>query len=283
MTTIAIIGAGWLGAPLAEKLTDKGHTVYASRRSKDNLSAFNQSPVTGFVTSLSDNDSTPLFEQLIEQGSQVVVGCFPPGFRTGGGDNYYHYWCYLIEHAQKANIDKVVMVSSTTVYPTDVLNASEETSSFALANHSACFSDNAKIMLKAEQALHDNFESGCVFRMSGLIGPNRHPARFAPKLKKISSKAPANMVHLDDALNAVIYGIENGLIGVFNVTSPETINKAEFYRAAIKQAQLNVDLPPISEDEDKRIITDRLLQAGYLYQYNSVLDALPHCGEINDS
>ncbi|WP_272946003.1 hypothetical protein [Vibrio mexicanus] len=42
-------------------------------------------------------------------------------------------------------------------------------------------------------------------------------------------------------------------------------------------------MPPTSEDEDKRIITDRLLQAGYLYQYNSVLDALPHCGEINDN
>ncbi|MFA0521664.1 SDR family NAD(P)-dependent oxidoreductase, partial [Vibrio sp. 10N.222.55.E8] len=73
-----------------------------------------------------------------------------------------------------------------------------------------------------------------ILRFSGLIGPNRHPSRFASKLKQVSSQAPANMLHLDDAIGSVNFAIEQLHNEVVNVTTPNTVSKAEFYAAALK-------------------------------------------------
>ena len=82
------------------------------------------------------------------------------------------------------------MVSSTTVYPNTAQDMVEEDASLAKAENDDKFSDNAKIMLQAENLLISSGLKFAIVRCSGLIGPNRHPARFVAHLTKVSSKAP---------------------------------------------------------------------------------------------
>ncbi|MDF5473946.1 SDR family NAD(P)-dependent oxidoreductase, partial [Vibrio parahaemolyticus] len=102
----------------------------------------------------------------------------------------------------------------------------------------------------------------------------RHPSRFAARLQQVSRKAPANMLHQDDAVSAAKFALGNLSNQVINVTTPHTVSKAEFYQAAINKIGSDIPLPPVTEQADKRILADKLLSLGYRFHFNSTLDAL---------
>ncbi len=166
------------------------------------------------------------------------------------------------------------MVSSTTVYPNLPVDMREEDATFALAQDNPHFSDNARIMLQAEQYVMDSGIDYAIVRCSGLIGADRHPSRFALRLKQVSRKAPANMVHQNDAVTATAFALNQIENEVVNATTPNTVSKAEFYQAAITQSDLDIALPPVTETADKRILADKLISLGYQFQFTSTLDAL---------
>ena len=136
------------------------------------------------------------------------------------------------------------------------------------------FSDNARIMLTAEQHLIDCETDYAIVRCSGLFGPNRHPSRFAAKLKQVSTLAPANMLQLDDAVGAVTFALDSLHNEVVNATSPITVSKAKFYQHAIDVAKLNATLPPKVDIADKKILANKLIELGYQFKHPSTLEAL---------
>lgn len=282
MASIFIVGAGWVGAPLSEHLERHGNRVVVTKTTQagaDTLSS-KRIPCEVFSFDSSNPDQTvgQLYSLLLENNSEIVIGSFPPGFRKGAGKEYADYWQLLISACQKANIKKLIMVSSTTVYPTKPGILYEGDASLALAladsDQANSFSDNARIMLQAEQSVIDSDIDYTILRFSGLIGPNRHPSRFASKLKQVSNQAPANMLHLDDAIGAVDFAISHLHNEVANVTTPNTVSKAEFYAAALKSANSNEPLPPIVNDPDKLISSKKILDLGYSFKFESTLDAL---------
>lgn len=282
MASIFIVGAGWVGAPLSEHLERHGNRVVVTKTTQagaDTLSS-KRIPCEVFSFDSSNPDQTvgQLYSLLLENNSEIVIGSFPPGFRKGAGKEYADYWQLLISACQKANIKKLIMVSSTTVYPTKPSILYEGDASLALAladsDQANSFSDNAQIMLQAEQSVIDSSIDYTILRFSGLIGLNRHPSRFASKLKQVSNQAPANMLHLDDAIGAVDFAISHLHNEIANVTTPNTVSKAEFYAAALKSANSNEPLPPIVNDPDKLISSKKILDLGYSFKFESTLDAL---------
>ena len=272
MKRIAIIGAGWLGLPLAKQLDTLGHSVIASRTSDSGLLELEKNGIAGFVCDL--NNPQALADTLSEHNIDTVVGSFPPGFRRGQGDEYITQWQALTEQASSAGVSKLVMISSTTVYPDRAQDMYEQDASLELATNNDEFSANAKKMLQAEQTVIDSGLDYVIVRCSGLIGPDRHPARFASRLKQVSRLAPANMLHLYDAIGATVFAIEHLNHTVVNATTPATVSKAEFYQAALKAANLDEELPPIVDVADKRIVSDKLIKAGYKFHYSHTLEAL---------
>ena len=129
-------------------------------------------------------------------------------------------------------------------------------------------------MLQAEQHVIDSGLDYVIVRCSGLIGPKRHPSRFAARLAQVSQLAPANMLHQKDAIGALIFASEKLSNQVVNATTPQTVSKAEFYQAALAAAELDSPLPPIVDIADKRILSDKLSQLGYQFHYSHTLEAL---------
>ncbi len=275
MTNILIVGAGWLGTPLAQSLIDEEHNVVVTRRSQQRLDVLPSDLPHAELLDLSQANAEIKLAELIQRHKiKRIIGTFPPGFRKGKGQEYAQHWATLADIAKQHNIEKLVMISSTTVYPNRPSDMIEESASLSLAQSHADFSENAQVMLQAEQSVIDSGITYAILRCSGLIGPERNPARFAMRLKQVSREAPANMLHQSDAVAATkfaLYDIDNQIV---NVTTPNTVSKAEFYQAAITKSGSDITLPPITGDADKRIIADKLISLGYHFRFDSTLDAL---------
>ncbi|GEM76981.1 NAD(P)H-binding protein [Vibrio sagamiensis] len=275
MANVLIIGAGWLGTPLAEVLLGQGHKVTATRRSQSRLDEYRTSGIYPALLNLADSDCKKQLSSLIKKHNiERIIGTFPPGFRKGNGDEYAKQWHKVIDVAKKEQIQKVVMVSSTTVYPNVAADMKEEDATLSLAKDNPNFSSNAQIILQAEQyIIHSNVEFA-ILRCSGLIGADRHPSRFTNRLKQVSSQAPANMLHQQDAAYVTAFALSQIKNQIVNVTTPNTVSKAEFYQAAIEKSGLNLSLPPITHTPDKRIVADKLIALGYQFMFKSTLDAI---------
>ncbi|MBD1556700.1 NAD(P)H-binding protein [Vibrio sp. S9_S30] len=279
MKKIAIVGAGWLGLPLAKLLKEAGHTVIASKTTLEGCDQLKQEGIDPFLFQLSENEqecANQLAHQLTHHAIDVLIGAFPPGFRKEGGQHYLNNWQAMVSAATNANIKKIIQVSSTTVYPEQASDMNETCASLSIALKNTAFSEKAVIMLKAEQAIIDSGLDYVVVRCSGLVGPDRHPSRFAARLKSVSSSAPANMLHQDDAVGVVAFAVTHLQNTVVNATSPSTVSKAEYYQRAIEAVSSDsaLSLPPVVDQPGKRIVTDKLISLGYQYLYPSTLDAL---------
>jgi len=273
--TISIIGGGWLGKPLAHYLETTGHKVFVSKTSDEGVALLQQEQLNAFKCNLELKSGTAdLTTALKEQSPNIVIGCFPPGFRSGNGERYAAQWKQVIEACVEANVTKVVMVSSTTVYPDVSQEMSEEHASLALSETHEQFSDKAQIMLLAEQYVKNSGLHFGIVRCSGLIGPERHPSRFATRLKQVSDLAPANMLHLTDAIGAVSFIAQLDKSVVVNATTPNTVSKAEFYQAALDSVGSSDPLPPVVHVADKKILPDTLLELGYRFHHQHTLELL---------
>ena len=274
MKRIAIIGGGWLGAPLAHYLETIGHKVFVSRTSQVGVQKLKSDHLDAFKLDLALEDESDLAIKLSALSPNILIGCFPPGFRKGKGTEYADYWYKLTQAAKQAQVERVVMVSSTTVYPSSSDEMVESAADLQKALHSEQFSENAKIMLTAEQGLIESGLSYGIVRCSGLVGPDRHPSRFVSMLKQISTLAPANMLHLTDAIGAISFVAFLDKSVTVNATTPNTTNKAEFYQAALKSVCSDIPFPPTIQQPDKRILSDKLIGFGYKFHFQHTLEII---------
>lgn len=272
MSIISIIGAGWLGFPLAQHLS-KDHRVYASKTTLAGLDIFASTSIQGFIVS-KDTIHRELKSQLLEQQPNVVVGCFPPGLRKGLSDHYCNHWQAIIDACENTSVEKLIMISTTGVYPDLADEMVETDATYSRAQTNPDFNQKNKILLDAERVVEQSTLNTVIIRCGGLFGPERHPSRFASRLKSVSVSAPANMLHLDDAIKVITFCIEQINNEVINAVSPIKPSKAEFYQAALDHAEATTLLPPIVDVADKSICVDKLLRYGYEFTYSSPLDAL---------
>ncbi|MCE0496291.1 NAD-dependent epimerase/dehydratase family protein [Vibrio salinus] len=277
MTVVTIIGAGWLGSSLATYLKSE-YTVYASRTTPDGVSELRQKGINGFKFDFKSPEDS-LETVFSQQTPDIVIGSFPPGFRKGHREEYTLYWQQLCQACQQAKISKIIMVSSTSVYPNCAEIMTEESASLLMTKQDPQFTDNAKILLTAENFVQKSGIHYCILRMSGLVGPGRNPARFINKMKQLSTLAPANIVHLIDAVKSIDFAIKNLNDEIVNVTTPYTVSKAEFYKYALSRSEYDYDLPEIVSVEDKCIVSDKLQNLGYSFHFSATSQAIDNINE----
>ncbi|WP_341661628.1 NAD-dependent epimerase/dehydratase family protein [Vibrio sp.] len=271
MKDILIIGGGWLGKPLAHYLQTIGHSVTVSRTTEVGVTEINSLQLTGVLLDLK-NDVNTITDSIKKVQPHLVIGCFPPGFRSGESKKYTQCWDKLVKACQSAHVEKVIMVSSTGVYPDLAKPMDEDDASLSIASHSSDFAPKSKVMLQAEQHVIDSGIKYAIIRCSGLVGPERHPSRFVGKMRQVSSSAPANMLHLTDAIGVISFMVPLSSNAVVNATTPNTVSKAEFYQAALDSVQSKDRLPPIVHQDDKRITSAHIEELGYKFHYKHTLE-----------
>lgn len=255
MTQISILGCGWLGLPLAEKLIEGGFSVNGSTTSSDKIEILKQSGINPFLIQINENSISGNIQDFLKN-SEVIIIDIPPKLRGTQKENFVSKVNQIIKSIEGSKTKKVLFISSTSVYADDNSEIKDETIPQP-------DTESGTQMLEAENLLKDNpnFKT-TILRFGGLIGNNRHPIHFLAGRKNIENPdAPINLIHQDDCIDIITKIIEKDIWNeTFNAVAPFHPTRKEYYTRKAKE--LSLPLPEFTADDSKGkiIYSDKLKQ-----------------------
>ncbi|MDU0368910.1 NAD(P)H-binding protein [Hymenobacter endophyticus] len=272
LPTVAVLGCGWLGLPLARALVAAGYPVHGSTTTPGQLLTLRDAGIRPFLlrlsSTLSPTDADTLHALL--HGAEVLVLNVPPTRAAGSAEAYPALLSQVTEAAEKAGIQHILLVSSTGVYPDEAYLMREAD---AVADVVA-----AHPLLRAEALVQHPRHT--VVRLAGLMGPGRSPGRFlAGRTGVAHGEAPVNMIHLQDCVGLLQVVLERQLWGyTFNACAATHPSRRTFYTEAANRVGLK---PPTFQAEDAggKQIDSSLIRAmtDYQFRHDDVVAALAFC------
>jgi nucleoside-diphosphate-sugar epimerase len=238
--TITILGCGWLGLPLAKALIAEGHIVKGSTTTEAKLNVLKAAGVAPFWISLSEEGVKGNITGFLESADVLIIDV-PPKVKVG--ESYPKKIQNLIQHIKAAGIEKVLFVSSTSVYADDNTIVTEDT----VPNPD---SESGTQLLEAEQLLKAALPNTTILRFAGLIGEDRHPVYHLAGRENIANPdAPVNLIHREDCIGIIKAIIAKGAWGeTFNAVAPEHPSRKEYYTAKAKE--LGLEAPGFEEGKE---------------------------------
>lgn len=223
-----IIGCGYVGEALGQRLIALGHDVTGIRRSSehnDRLAKLGIRPVNLDIT-----DETEFEKKLDGQYDRIVLAA---SSSRGGKEAYRKVYGLGSKHVAQwlktASAQSVVLISSTSVYG--------QTNGEWVSENNADTAQNitTNILLEAEQNILDAGPAVAILRSSGIYGPGRGHLflQFMNGTAAIEGdgKRFLNMVHLDDLVEATILALEPaGRRGIYNITDDEPVTQLNFFK-----------------------------------------------------
>lgn len=223
-TIVSILGCGWLGLPLAEFLVNKGFSVKGSTTREEKIAKLKQAGVQPFLLNFTPHpqreqlDSIPDFLK-----TDILIIAIPPGVSHHGEDFHPMQILHLSEHLKLSSINKIIYISSTSIYP-DTGEVTEST------NISGEETSNAALRC-AEEILCGLHRKPTILRCGGLMGYDRVPGRYFIGKKELpTGNVPVNFVHRDDVINIIYEVIRQEKWGeIYNIVAPEHPVRRDIY------------------------------------------------------
>ena len=254
MTKISILGCGWLGLPLAKALLSKGFSVKGSTTSPEKIAVLENAGIEPFLIALSENKATGNLTDFLEN-SEILIIDVPPKLRGSGTENFVSKIRNIIPFIEKSSVEKVLFISSTSVYNDEDAFVTEGTIPKP-------DTESGKQLLETEQLLlsNSNFKT-TVLRFGGLIGEDRHPVKFLAGRENLDNpNAPINLIHQDDCIGIILKIIANDAWNeTFNAVAPSHPSRELYYTQKAKE--LNLALPRFNPENNaggKIILSARL-------------------------
>lgn len=250
MKQISILGCGWLGLPLAESLIEKGFSVNGSTTSLEKISVLENSGIEAFQIEVLEAGIKGEIDLFLKK-SEILIIDIPPKLRSVSSENFVKKIQNLIPFIEVSKIEKVVFISSTSVYADDNSIITEAT------KHQPD-TESGKQLLEVENLLQSttNFKT-TVIRFGGLIGENRNPIHFLAGRKNLENPdAPINLIHQKDCIGIIKTIIEQDCFGeTFNGVAPFHPTRKEYYT----QMALELNLPLPQFDQTKNSVGKTIL------------------------
>lgn len=247
MNSVTILGYGWLGKALAKYLQSSNFSVKIAKRNLDN---FNDE-VDAYQWSLGKD-----FPK--EAISETVV------ISIAEQENIIENYIKLYHQLEQFGVKKIIFISSSSIY-NDVIGEASETSEI--------INTNATVALK-EQSLKSTNIPYVVLRLSGLVGPNRNPAKFLAGKKNVANpKQKVNLVHQQDVIRFIEKCIMNNTSGIYNVCSSTHPTREEFYTKVCMH--FNMEAPVFAEhSEPSRYVSNEKSKVDFdfKYEYDDLLE-----------
>ena len=236
MTQISILGCGWLGLPLAKSLLQNGFSIKGSTTSLEKISLLESEGITPFLVRLEEQQISASVADFLAD-SQILIINIPPKLRGGSTENFVAKITTLLPFIENSTVEKVLFVSSTSVYGEDNEFVTEAT----VLNPD---SEGGRQLAIVENVLQKNnrFQT-TILRFGGLISDERNPVRFLSGRENIENPdAPINLIHQDDCIGIIekIIGL-NSWDETYNAVAPFHPTRQEYYTQ--KATELNLALP----------------------------------------
>ena len=261
MKQISILGCGWLGLPLAKALIEKNIKVKGSTTSVEKLSIIENTGIQPFLLAL-DSESIPDALPAFFEGSETLIIAIPPKLRgknkdySGANSNsFVKKIANLLPLLEQSSIQNLLFISSTAVYGDANATVDEDTKPIPVT-------ESGKQLLAIENLLmeNSNFKT-TILRFGGLIGKDRHPARFlAGKENADNPEAPINLIHQDDCIGIITKVLETNTWGeILNAVTPYHPTREQYYTQ--KAVELNLVPPTFNHTNPstgKTILSEKL-------------------------
>lgn len=270
---IALIGCGWLGQPLAERLIKQGHVVYGTTTRLTQLCLLEDINVTPFLFNIYD---APLSDNALEQlrACDVFIINIPPRRRTLDKDLFVNGIKALVNAITVTNSHQQLNFLSTTSVFGNLQGECDEATPVAPETSSG------KAHAEIEQWLLDEVDNSNVLRLAGLVAEDRHPITSIVQRDAFSNgQQLVNLVHRSDVITALLALIKSELTQhIFHLCAPEHPTRSAYYRAAAEQRGLPfpVEIHNASTNaQGKCIVGDISRQIlKFTYRYPSPFDML---------
>jgi nucleoside-diphosphate-sugar epimerase len=236
MIKISILGCGWLGLPLAKALLQNSYIVNGSTTSEEKLAVLENAGIAPFLIALSEKKITGNLALFLEN-SKILIIDIPPKLRGAEKENFVSKIRNVIPFIEKSPVEKVLFISSTSVYGEENDTVTEDTP----VNPDT---ESGKQLVVAEQILQSNTNfKTTVVRFGGLIGDDRHPVKFLAGRENLDNpEAPINLIHQEDCISIILKIIENYAWNeTFNAVTPYHPSRKIYYTA--KAIDLQLALP----------------------------------------
>ena len=258
MENIAILGCGWLGMPLAAEMSRIGYSVTGSTTSIEKFPKIKSIGVIPFIIELGQSTVLGDINGFLANANTLIINV-PPKRKTDS--EFTHKLNALIPFIEKSTVEKVLFVSSTSVYGDANTVVSED-------SETAPETESGKDLVKSEKLLQQNnhFKT-TILRFGGLIGGDRNPIAFLSGRPLENPNGPVNLIHQDDCIGIITAIIKHNIWGeVFTGVTPFHPTRQEYYSAKAKEQGLP---PPIPQDGPTigKIVTSEKLQSLLNYQF----------------
>ncbi|SDB63332.1 Nucleoside-diphosphate-sugar epimerase [Flavobacteriaceae bacterium MAR_2010_188] len=266
---VSILGCGWLGLPLAEHFVKLYNWVNGSTTTEDKLKILQSKGIHPFLINLKELEVRGEIEKFLND-SEILILNIPSGLRSGDGENYISKLKLLLRYLEKSTIKKVVFISSSSVYKEDESFVTVFENPESLAE-----TEKATILIEAENIFlrNRNLETS-VIRFSGLIGEDRHPAKYLSGKTEIENPdAPINLIHLNDCISVISAVIESDSWGeIYNASYPSHPSRELYYITAC--AKLGLE-PPTFDHYKKNVgkkVSAQKIQEALNFRFTSPID-----------
>ncbi|VFP84548.1 Protein YeeZ [Candidatus Erwinia haradaeae] len=238
MKRVAIVGLGWIGMPLGISLIAAGWRVSGSKTTQNGVDAVRMYGIDGYclqlkpILSCKERNLPALFSVdamvIILPVTRMLLSS------TRKDKDYLLSIQNLVKSARDFGVSHIVFTSSISVYGTrsEIVNENTGLSPKSVAGN---------ILREVENWLCQT--TGIVvdiLRLSGLVGPNRHPGYFLAGKKELENGSHGvNLVHRDDVIAAIILLLKDGIGGrIYNLSASKHPARNEFYPYASMQLGL---------------------------------------------
>lgn len=220
------MGCGWLGFPLAKRLIAEAYAVSGTTTSEHKIAALQEAGIQAYTIALGETAITGAIDDFLN-GCDILIINVPPKLRGDAKHNsFVQKMATLIAHIKISMVNKVVFVSSTSVY-------SDAQGTVTEATIPTPESTSGIQLLACEQLFQKQTQfQTTIVRFGGLVGPNRHPVTMLAAKKELTNgHAPINLIHLTDCITVLSAIISEKQWGeTFNVVHPKHPAKKDYYK-----------------------------------------------------
>lgn len=268
---ISLLGCGWLGFPLAQKLIENGFKIKGSTTSESKLEILESNQIQAFLIDLLEDKINGETEEFLSN-SEILIIDIPPKLRGLVKENFVRKIKNLIPFIEKSTIEKVIFISSTSVYgDTDSISTLTEESELQPNTESG------KQLAEVENILRNNtnFQS-IIIRFGGLIGTDRNAVKMLTGKTNIANpEAPINLIHQEDCIGIlleIMKQVQNDKMWneTYNAVSSYHPTRKIYYTE--KALSLNLPIPVFNETEISigKIISSKKLEKTLGYNFKNL-------------
>lgn len=274
MNSISILGCGWLGFPLATSLLTKGYNIKGSSTTAISLDGLKAAGIMPFQIQLKEQEIIGNVAEFLDQTAVLIIA-IPPRLRSeivaSETLSFVNKIKTLIPFIEKSSVQKVLFVSSTSVYGDSTINPNMQEITEEVKPTPD--TESGQQLVIVEQLLQSNkhFKT-TVIRFGGLLGADRHPIKFLAGRTKIENPdGPVNLIQREDCIGIIIKVLEVAYLDkwgdTFNAVAPQHPSRKTYYQK--KAQQFNLPLPTFVENATSKgkIISSKKVETILNYSF----------------